>query len=323
MKWVSFSLTLILITFSELKGEPNIKFEEKIYDFGEAVQHDSVVHIFKFLNTGDETLKIEKVVSTCGCTAALLSSDQIPPGEEGEIKAVFKTGNFKGKVTKRIKVYSNDPDESLVTLTITGKVKTGVVMSEERIIFGTIKAGDVVSTEITLLPEDGDTLLISEVEGKNLELKLTPYEKNGKHGYKLKVTLNTENQEGVFFSFINLKMEKPWKGRIQIPVNARIVNDVEVFPEVLTLGMINPDKPLVKKVRINNFTSSSLEITDLKWDVPNTEVELKEIEKGKKFELIVTITPDPTTSILKGTITLTTNMKTMPEINIPVYGMVK
>lgn len=323
MKVGRFLFPLSLILISILHGQPNIQFDEKVFDFGEAPQRDSVVHIFKFVNTGDETLRIEKVRSTCGCTAALLSSKLIPPGGKGEIKAVFKTGSFKGKVTKRIKVHTNDPDDPLVTLAITGRVKTGIYMSEDRIFFGNVPQGEKVSTEIILLPDEGDSLVISEVTGKNLDLKLTPYKKDGKYGYKLKVTLNTEGQRGVFFSFVKFQMEKPRKGVVQIPVNARIMTDIEVLPEAITLGMISPDTIIVRKVMVSNFSSMPLEITDIKWDIPEINVDLKEVEKGKTFELTLMVQPTPTTSFIKGEIKLFTNSKKMPEISIPVYGMIK
>jgi len=38
----------------------------------------------------------------------------IKPGESSSIKAVFNSGGYKGKVTKAIYVYTNDPKNSEV-----------------------------------------------------------------------------------------------------------------------------------------------------------------------------------------------------------------
>jgi len=43
--------------------QPQIKFEETVYDWGEVYQNKKVVHIFKFKNTGQADLKIDKVKS--------------------------------------------------------------------------------------------------------------------------------------------------------------------------------------------------------------------------------------------------------------------
>jgi hypothetical protein len=88
---------------------PKIKFKEESWDFGKMKQGKVLTHIFVFKNEGDETLKIERVKTSCGCTAALLSKKEIAPGEEGEIKLTYNTRGFEGKNTKYIDVESNDP----------------------------------------------------------------------------------------------------------------------------------------------------------------------------------------------------------------------
>ncbi len=45
-------------------AQPVIVFEEESYDFGEAVQSETLEHTFVFKNTGTETLVIQKVTSS-------------------------------------------------------------------------------------------------------------------------------------------------------------------------------------------------------------------------------------------------------------------
>ena len=45
------------------QGTPKISFDQKDFDFGEAEAGEKIEHIFKFRNTGNGTLKIEKVRS--------------------------------------------------------------------------------------------------------------------------------------------------------------------------------------------------------------------------------------------------------------------
>ncbi len=42
-------------------GEPNIKFKEMSFDFGDVKQKEELNHVFLFENTGTGTLIIEKV----------------------------------------------------------------------------------------------------------------------------------------------------------------------------------------------------------------------------------------------------------------------
>ncbi|MFQ5647126.1 MAG: DUF1573 domain-containing protein [bacterium] len=100
-----------------------IKFESRKYDFGKIDQGKIVTHVFKFQNKGKGTLVIDKVKTSCGCTAALLSAKTLKPGENGEIKATFNSGRFRGAIKKTVYVHSNDPREPVVQLRLSGVIK--------------------------------------------------------------------------------------------------------------------------------------------------------------------------------------------------------
>lgn len=80
---------------------------------------------FKFTNTGKRDLILRQVRSTCGCTAVQQGPEGvgIKPGASSSIKAVFNSGSYKGKVTKAIYVYTNDPKNSEVVLMLNADVE--------------------------------------------------------------------------------------------------------------------------------------------------------------------------------------------------------
>jgi hypothetical protein len=79
---------------------------------------------FKFTNEGKRDLIIRHIRSTCGCTAVQQENQGvgIKPGESSSIKAVFNSGGYKGKVTKSIYVYTNDPKNSEAVLLLNAEV---------------------------------------------------------------------------------------------------------------------------------------------------------------------------------------------------------
>ena len=83
---------------------------------------------FKFTNHGKSDLVIRTLRSTCGCTAVQQGSQGqgIKPGDSSSIKAVFNSGSYKGKTTKAIYVYTNDPKNSEVVLMLTADVEQGL-----------------------------------------------------------------------------------------------------------------------------------------------------------------------------------------------------
>jgi hypothetical protein len=102
---------------------PKIKFREESKDFGKMKQGKVLTHIFVFKNEGDEILKIKRVKTSCGCTAALLSKKEIAPGEEGEIKLTYNTRGFQGRNTKYIDVESNDPAQPRKRLSVSAEIE--------------------------------------------------------------------------------------------------------------------------------------------------------------------------------------------------------
>ena len=57
---IIISVILFFVSIS-CGGQPNIKFNELAFDFGNAKQEQELSHIFTFVNTGTSTLIIEKV----------------------------------------------------------------------------------------------------------------------------------------------------------------------------------------------------------------------------------------------------------------------
>ena len=84
---------------------------------------------FKFTNKGKRDLILRQVKSTCGCTAVQQgpSGVGIKPGGSSSIKAVFNSGSYRGKVSKAIYVYTNDPKNSEIVLMLTAEVGEAVV----------------------------------------------------------------------------------------------------------------------------------------------------------------------------------------------------
>lgn len=82
------------------------------------IQRDSVgTAIMHFRNTGDAPLQIFRIFSECGCTVPSYSSDDVMPGDEGEIKIRFKSkGRQPGSFRKALRIRSNadNPREILV-----------------------------------------------------------------------------------------------------------------------------------------------------------------------------------------------------------------
>ncbi len=108
----------------ELENAPVFKLEKTTVDLGKIAGSTSNEVEYKFTNAGKRDLIIRHIRSSCGCTAVQqgVQGQGIKPGESSSIKATFNSGSYKGKVTKAIYVYTNDPKNSEVVLMLTADV---------------------------------------------------------------------------------------------------------------------------------------------------------------------------------------------------------
>lgn len=108
----------------DLDNAPVFKPEKTTVELGKIPGAAANEVEFKFTNAGKRELIIRNVRATCGCTAVQqgVQGQGIKPGESSSIKATFNSGSYKGKVTKAIYVYTNDPKNSEVVLMLNADV---------------------------------------------------------------------------------------------------------------------------------------------------------------------------------------------------------
>ncbi len=95
------------ITFSKAK----LELPETEFDFGYAPEGHFLVHTYILQNLGEDTLKINKVQTTCGCTKAPLEKNALAPGEETKITLIFNSTRYQRKTHKSAIIHTNDPQK--------------------------------------------------------------------------------------------------------------------------------------------------------------------------------------------------------------------
>ena len=100
---------------------PEISFEKLIHDYGDVPFNGNGECEFKFTNTGNEPLIVQKPKSSCGCTVPSWPKEPILPGESDVIKVTYRTSRA-GIINKSVTVTSNAKENSTVVLRIKGRV---------------------------------------------------------------------------------------------------------------------------------------------------------------------------------------------------------
>lgn len=154
------------------QGSPKIEVDAQVFDFGVIYRGGSAEHDFIIRNGGNDTLRIKEVRSSCGCTAAILDQKTLGPNGQTKLKARFDSGRFKGKVIKKIFVYTNDPKTPTTILEITGEIKVDLEVSPSMVYFSGLKAGDRITRKISLKNLSDSLITIQEISSTVPAIKL-------------------------------------------------------------------------------------------------------------------------------------------------------
>lgn len=104
-------LALLLLLPAALRGAeaaPRLAVDPESWDFGRTLKNRVLEKQFTLKNVGEAELIIDKISTTCGCTAALLSEKTLGPGKSAVLRVTFETRDFDGRVERKVLLRSND-----------------------------------------------------------------------------------------------------------------------------------------------------------------------------------------------------------------------
>ena len=143
-----FGLSLTSLAYGDLK------FEKTEVDIRPSPTDTTAVAHFKYENTGTKPIHIASVQTSCGCTVATLKSNDVAPGDKGEITATLNIGNRMGMQTKAITVNSDDPAHPQTILTLKADIP---VLLEVQPIFVFWKQDDEMKPKIITVTAPKDS----------------------------------------------------------------------------------------------------------------------------------------------------------------------
>jgi len=136
-----------------------LTFEKTTYDFGGIDNVKPVTQDVTFKNTGDATLNIENVKTSCGCTASKVEKSVLEPGEDSFVTVTFNPAGKAGKVRKSITFFSNDSVTKTKTIFITANITPIWDYTPKRIEFKLGPTGYEKTTQELIIKNSGKEVL--------------------------------------------------------------------------------------------------------------------------------------------------------------------
>jgi hypothetical protein len=177
-------------------------------------------------NTGTDTLEVSSVTASCGCTAAMISSPRLAPGERGTLNITFNSKNFTGDVRKTVTLRSNCDDSPTLVIEFTASVVDEVVYSPPQFWFKDAEVGKTSRSTVRIRNKSDQPLTLKGARitaaGFTLPLPDHPLKPGEEVELVLSFTPTKEIPfiaEGVFLATSN-----PYRGELYIPIygNAKV-----------------------------------------------------------------------------------------------------
>lgn len=217
MKSVLIPLALGLL--APLIVSANLTFENEKIVHAATLDETEYKATFPFINTGEASIEILDVSSSCGCTTALPSKRVFSPGESGEISATFDYGGREGKHRKSIRVETNQEETEHIFLTLEVNIPTVMSVSPSVVMWNRKTESEFAAKEVTIESHIEGNLKIVEVvsssEVFSHEVKVL------KEGKKFSVAIKPEHlpektpiTRGTFI--VKTSYSDPLKGTVKV-----------------------------------------------------------------------------------------------------------
>lgn len=131
MKITTLVFTLCGLAFSAfLTNAQNLTFDSKVQKVPTAADTQKLEVFFPFKNNSKEVVHITQYDAPCSCMSAMITGGtvqqdgtvKVAPGESGVVKGIFDLGNAKGKLKKKIMLWTGADKKDAPSIVLESEV---------------------------------------------------------------------------------------------------------------------------------------------------------------------------------------------------------
>jgi uncharacterized protein DUF1573 len=211
----------LVLWLAYVRTAPTVTLTVSQHDLGTIVRGKVERLALEYSSTGLRRGSVNVKSTSCGCTAAVASSE----GKQGgRVDVEIATANLpEGPQEKSVTLATNDPARPSITVAIRFSVVSEFVVESRLIDFGDVRAGSVVRDSIRVRPNKD---LGARITGFNLEgsgiVAATPATTGDSEDYVVQVELRQDVPRGVHFATGIIRTSSESTPEIRVPIRVRI-----------------------------------------------------------------------------------------------------
>jgi len=319
--WCSF--TLLAGAGLANAAAPRLALGEHAFDFGTVERGSKVEHTFLLPNRGDGVLLIDHVKSSCGCTVAVVSAHEVPSAADARVTVTVDTARMAGRVTKIVTVYTNDPDNPVLPLTMSGQVAADLLVTPAPLYLGRVRRGDRTRHEVVVVPgRAGASFAVTGVDSPGPLLHAVVEPRPDGPGQRILVELDPHAPLGRFSEELTLRTTSPRESTLTLPVFGSIEGEVVVMPPQVTFGITHGKAP-ERDLFIRNRGSRPLAVTGVSVPKELVTYELSTLRDGLEYRLTLRLRDHVPPGTVEGAIDIFTDDPDEGHLVVPLYAIVR
>jgi hypothetical protein len=193
----------------------------RLIDLGRIREDGIIEQTIWFVNNKEKSVTIDRVRSSCGCTAARLGDKTFPPGDTASVGFSFNPRGYHGTVRKVVTVIFKDggiPDGKFV---VQADVYSDLDVDPRYLNFGAIPMQpDTVLTQwLSLMNNSEKSIAVKKIYTNDDLVRASPDAAEIPAGKEQLIRVDiSANRTGRYTFYVHIQTDSPTKPRINVPI---------------------------------------------------------------------------------------------------------
>lgn len=323
--WIGMAAAVLLAAGGWLGARlapPRLRVEPPAVDLGRVRAWEMADARFRLRNAGGRALRILSVETGCGCLVPAWPR-AVPGGGTEELHVRFQPQpDWNGRVEKEIVLRTADPRRPEIRLRVSADVEPLVRFEPSAALELSYRPGAVYRKEVSVRTRPGLRLGAPQPRDPRVRAKLTPAGQPGQ--YRLRLTLGPFPGPGDYFLNVAVPTSDPKLPRATLTVTARAAEGPVVLPRELFLPALTPGREGEEILRAVVYARGKpLRILGVETGDPAVQVEVREQERERSFELAIRYRGGWKPGVVQRTLRVRTSDPHFPVVSVPLHVTVQ
>ena len=311
---------------------PRLTTQVLAHDFGLVPDSKELSFTFAFVNTGDEDLVIDRVKTSCSCTAAELSKEVYAPGEGDEIPVTWKPKG-RARQVQTVDIFSNAVGAARTRFMLSAEVDPKLRVDPITLDFKTVGLGETAELGFTVSSGD-PSVEVTKVEASSpyYEAFFRPATDRsegmlGRVDVRLLGTApagSVMGAVGLDFRYFDEAEQRPVFSRQSVTLRAKVFGNLKLDPTSFLVGQVDPGGQIESTIRFTHTKGQPFQLTaEFTRMIPDTLEVVTEQVSADTVDVTVRGEAGDYLGRINAILKVRTNVPGEEEYDLAVMGIVR